>query len=176
MPTQSLARLARRAAVIVGAIAVIGVAVGTVQLAAEWRAASAPLDAAPVSMSTIEQDYAIENERADDLATQMDGVARQISTLQSALITANGSIAGDTDSATALQDELAAAKTKLTSIQKQLKGAQARLEALNRAAARQAAANRSSKARSSGGGGGEERRDDDDDDDDDHGGEGDDDD
>ncbi len=148
MSRETLERIVRRVAVIAGTVAVIGVAVGTVQVAADWRAASAPLDAAPVSMSSIEQDYAIETERADDLAAQMDGVAKQISTLQAALITANGSIAGDTASAHDLQDQLAAAKVKLTTIQKQLKGAQERLEALNRAAARQAAANRSSSKRS----------------------------
>ena len=165
MSRETLVRHARRAAVIAGTIAVIGVAVGTVQVAADWRAASAPLDTAPVSLSTIEADYALETERAEDLTAQMDGVAKQISTLQSALITANGSIAGDTASAEELQAQLATAKAKLTTIQKQLKGAQERLEALNRAAPRQAAANRSgSKSTSSQS---HLDRDDDDDDDDD---------
>jgi chromosome segregation ATPase len=178
MSKEMLVRVIRRAAVIAGTIAVIGVAVGTVQVAADWRAASAPLDTAPVSMSSIEQDYAIENERAEDLAGQMDGVAKQISTLQSALITANGSIAGDTANAEGLQDQLAVAKTKLTTIQKQLKAAQARLQALNNAAARQAAANRSSSSRRSTSSTSQtqtrEEHDDDDDDDDDRGGEDDD--
>ncbi|HYO42607.1 MAG TPA: hypothetical protein VES19_05345 [Candidatus Limnocylindrales bacterium] len=154
MPRETLMRLVRRAVVVAGTVAVIGVAVGTVQVAADWRAAAAPLDTAPVSLTTIEQEYATENERADDLAAQMDGVATQISTLQAALITANGSIAGDTANATDLQKQLAAAKDKLTSIQKQLGAAQDRLEALNRAAARQAAANRAGSKSSSGGGGG----------------------
>ncbi len=73
----------------------------------------------------------------------MDGVAGQISGLQAALITANGSIDDDTQAATELQGQLAAAKVKLTVLEKQLKAAQARLEQLNRAAARQAALNRS---------------------------------
>ncbi len=161
MSKELFLRLVRRAAVLVGTIAVIGVAAGTVQVAAEWRAASAPLDTAPVSMSSISDDFAVEEERAADLAGQMDGVAGQISTLQAALITANGSIAGDAANATTLQDQLTAAKVKLTSIQKQLKAAQARLEALNRAAARQAAANRSRPAAAAPapatGGGGEPR-------------------
>lgn len=162
MTRETLARLARRAAVIAGTIAVIGVAVGTVQVAADWRAAAAPLDSAPVGLTSIEQDYAVERERADDLAAQMDGVAGQISTLQAALITANGSVAGDTEAATDLQEQLAAAKAKLTSIQKQLRGAQERLEALNRAAARQAAANRAG-ARSTSGGGDDDGEEEDDD-------------
>jgi chromosome segregation ATPase len=162
MTRETLVRLARRAAVIAGTIAVIGVAVGTVQVAADWRAASAPLDTAPVSLTSIEQDYAIERERADDLAAQMDGVAGQISSLQAALIAANGSVTGDTEAATDLGEQLAAAKAKLTSIQKQLKGAQERLEALNQAAARQAAANRAG-ARSTTGGGDDDGEEEDDD-------------
>lgn len=168
MSKELFLRLARRAAVLLGTIAVIGVAAGTVQVAAEWRTASAPLDTAPVSMSSISDDFAVEDERAGDLAAQMGGVAEQISTLQAALITANGSVAGDAANATTLQDQLTAAKTKLTTIQKQLKAAQARLEALNRAAARQAAANRSNRAATTkappsgggGDGGGKEKGDD----------------
>jgi chromosome segregation ATPase len=115
-------------------------------------------------MNSIAQDYAVEDERAQDLGTQMDGVAKQISTLQSALITANGGMAGDTANAQKLQDQLAAAKAKLTSIQKQLKAAQDRLQALNRAAARQSAANRSGtrKTTSSSSGGHEDEHGDDD--------------
>jgi chromosome segregation ATPase len=148
MRKEMLVRLARRAIVLAATIAVIAVAAGTVQVAAQWRAAEAPLDAAPVSMGTLQDQFAAEDQRAGDLAGQVDGVATQISTLQSALVAANGSVADDTQSATDLQAQLAAAKTKLAGLQKQLKAAQARLGELNRAAARQAALNRS------GGGGG----------------------
>lgn len=156
MHKELLVQLARRAAVLAATGAVIVVAVVSVQLAAEWRAAEAPLDAAPVGLTTIDDQYAIETERAADLEAQMAGVARQVSDLQAALITASGSVAGDADSATRLQDKLSSAKDKLTAIQKQLKAAQARLNALNQAAARQAALNRqaAAKSRSSGGGGG----------------------
>ena len=145
MSRETLARVVRRVAVLAATLAVIGVAAGTVQVAAEWRAASAPLDTAPVSMSSITQDYAVETQRADDLGKQMDGVAKQISDLQAALITADGSVAGDTTSATGLKAKLGAATVKLTTLQKQLDQAQQRLQALNRAAARQAAANRSTR-------------------------------
>jgi len=148
MSKQTFMRLARRVLVVAGTVAVIGVAVGTVQVAADWRAASAPLDAAPVGMSTIAADYAAEQTRAGDLANQIDGVAQQISGLQSAVITASGGVTTDTASATGLQKQLAAAKAKLTTLQKQLKGAQSRLQALNSAAARQAAANRASRVSS----------------------------
>ncbi len=142
MSRDTLARLARRAAVVVGTIAVIGVAVGTVQVAAEWRAASAPIDTAPVSMATIDDAAAVEQGRADDITAQMDGVAQQVSSLQAALITANGGVTTDTANAQGLEEQLAAAKAKLTSVQKQLKAAQTRLQDLNKAAVRQAALNR----------------------------------
>jgi hypothetical protein len=142
-------RLARRALVLAATVAVLGVAVGTVQLAAQWRAEAAPIDAAPAGMNAIARDYTAESERTKDLSNQLDGVAHQISDLQVALIAANGSIGGETDSATALKGQLATAKTKLGVVQRQLKLAQARLAALNAAAARQAAINRSAGVRRS---------------------------
>jgi chromosome segregation ATPase len=171
MSRELLVRVGRRVLVLAATLAVVGIAIGTIQVAAEWRAAAAPLDTAPAGMSTIADDYAAETERSQDLTARMDGVARQISELQVALIAANGSIEGDVDTATGLQAELDAAKAKLTAIQKQLKAAQGRLEQLNRAAARQAALNRAAatQARSGGGGGGGgEDHDDDDDDEKEH--------
>ncbi len=151
MSQERMARLGRRIVVLAATVAVIGVAAGVVQVAAQWRAEAAPLDTAPVGMSEISDDVAIEAERAADLANQVDGVAGQISGLQSALITANGSVDDDTQAASKLQGQLAAAKVKLIVLEKQLEAAQARLEQLNRAAARQAALNRAAGARSSGG-------------------------
>jgi hypothetical protein len=153
MSREMLVRLGRRAIVLAATVAVIGVGVGVVQVAAQWRAAAAPLDTAPVGMTTISDDYAIETGRAADLASQVDGVAGQISGLQSALITANGSMKDDTQAATDLQGQLAAAKVKLTGLEKQLKAAQTRLEQLNKDAARQAAFNRAAATRSRSGGG-----------------------
>jgi hypothetical protein len=152
MSREMLVRLGRRAIVLAATVAVIGVGVGVVQVAAQWRAEAAPLDTAPVGMTELSDDFAIEAERAADLADQMDGVAGQISGLQAALITANGSIDDDALAATKLQGQLAAAKVKLTVLEKQLKAAQTRLEQLNKAAARQAAINRAAGARSGGGG------------------------
>ncbi len=153
MSRETLVRLSRRVIVLAATVAVIGVGVGVVQVSAQWRAEAAPLDTAPASMTEISDDYAIETERAADLATQMDGVAGQISGLQAALITANGSVDDDTQAATELQGQLAAAKVKLTVLEKQLKVAQKRLEQLNKAASRQAALNRAAATRSGGGGG-----------------------
>lgn len=165
MSKASLARLARRGLVLVATLGVIGVAAGTVQVASEWRAAEAPLDTAPVSMSSIEEEYAIEEERAADIAAQVEGVAGQVSSLQAALIVAGGSVDTDARTASELQAQLDAAAAKLTGMQKQLKAAQQRLQALNRAAARQAALNRSASSASSGSSGSGEHDDDDDEED-----------
>lgn len=167
MSRDLLARIARRALVLAMTGAVIGVGAFTVQLASEWRAAEAPLDTSPVSLSAISDQYAIESERAAALETEIGGVATQVSDLRAALIAATDSLDGDADSAEMLRDQLAAAKDKLTSMQKQLKAAQGRLDALNRAAARQAALNRQAATTRSGGGGSGGEGDDDDEHDDD---------
>lgn len=146
MSREKLVRLGRRVLVLAATVAVVGVAAGTVQLAAEWRAAAAPLDTAPAGMTTIADDFAAETERAQDLASGVDDVARQIAELQSALILANGTVTDDARGAADLQARIDAATAKLTVMQKQLKAAQARLEQLNRAAARQAALNRAAGA------------------------------
>jgi septal ring factor EnvC (AmiA/AmiB activator) len=163
MSRETLVRLGRRAIVLAATLAVVGIAVGTVQVAAEWRAAAAPLDVAPAGMTTIADDFAAETGRSEDLATQVDGVARQIGELQTALIEANDSVDGDADAAADLQARLDAAKSKLTAMQEQLKAAQDRLEQLNRAAARQAALNRAaaSQAKVSRSSGGEDHEDED---------------
>jgi chromosome segregation ATPase len=150
MSRETLIRIARRATVLVATGAVIGVAAFTVQLASQWRAAEAPLDTAPVGMTTIADDIAAENQRTVDLRGQMTDVVGQIGDLQTALSAASGAMDGDAAAAAKLQDQLASAKAKLAAMQKQLKGAQSRLDELNRAAARQAALNR----RSASGGGG----------------------
>jgi chromosome segregation ATPase len=139
-------RIARRAVVLGATIAVLSVGVVTVQAAAQWRAASAPIDAAPAAMTTIGGDLATESERAAALAGQVDDVAQQLTTLKAALTAANEAMAGDAESAAALQADMDGAISKLVKLQGQLKGAQARLTALNKAAARQAALNRAAAA------------------------------
>ena len=115
MSRDTLNRLARRALVLAATVAVIGAAVVTVQVAAAWRAEAAPLDTAPAAMSAINTDMEAEVARTGDLSAQIDDVAGQLSTLKGA------------------------------GLQSQLKGAQARLTALNKAAARQAALNAAAK-------------------------------
>jgi chromosome segregation ATPase len=141
MSRATLNRLVRRTLVLAGTVAVIGVAVGTVQVAASWRAEAAPLDTAPVSMSAIDTDMEAEVARTSTLSAQLDEVAGQLATLKGAVWTANDAMTGGAESAATLQKQLDSARTRLEKLQSQLKGAQARLADLNRAAARQAALN-----------------------------------
>ena len=148
-------RLARRAFVLGATVAVVGMAMGTVKVAADWRAADAPLDVAPVGLDTINAQLVSEQDRTGVLTEEIGSVAGQIADLQAALSAANGQVAGDAKSAESLQAALAAAQHKLDALRGQLK-------ALNRAAARQAAVNQSAKSS-----GGEDRDDDDEDEHDD---------
>lgn len=142
MSRDVLNRIVRRVLVIAATGAIIAVAVVTVQTAAAWRAEAAPLDTAPVSMSTIDTDIEAEAARTEALSGQIDEVAGQLSTLKGALVTANGAISADAENAATLQAQLAQAKAKYEKLEAQLKGAQSRLAALNKAAARQAALNK----------------------------------
>jgi septal ring factor EnvC (AmiA/AmiB activator) len=144
-----LRRIVRRGMVLALTVGVIALGVGTVQVAAQWRADAAPLDTAPVGMETISADYQAELDRAEVLGGQVAEVAGQLATLRGAVLTADESVTGDSDAAHDLQAQLARAKAKLEKLQGQLKAAQARLQALNAAAARQAA--RNAATRSSGG-------------------------
>ena len=155
-------RLARRAFVLGATVAVVGMAMGTVKVAADWRAADAPLDVAPVGLDTINAQLVSEQDRTGVLTEEIGSVAGQIADLQAALSAANGQVAGDAKSAESLQAALAAAQHKLDALRGQLKAAQDRLAALNPAAARQAAVNQSAKSS-----GGEDRDDDDEDEHDD---------
>jgi chromosome segregation ATPase len=139
--TGELRRIARRVIVLGATVAVLGIAVGTVKVAADWRAADAPLDVAPMSMEAIDAQLAAESERSSMLSDDIGSVSSQVASLQAALLEAGDHMAGDTQTAENLQAQLKAAKAKLETLQAQLKAAQSRLAALNRAAARQAAAN-----------------------------------
>jgi chromosome segregation ATPase len=142
--------MVRRALVLAATAGVIGVAVVTVQVASAWRAEAAPLDTAPVAMSAIDGDMEAEVARTETLAGQIDEVAGQLSTLKGALLAANDAMSADAENAAMLQGQLAEAKTRYEKLQAQLKGAQARLVALNKAAARQAALNAAAKRSSAG--------------------------
>lgn len=140
--TSSVLHRATRKALVVGASAtVIGAGVVSVEYAANWRAASAPLDLSPVSASSIGSSLDAEHQRTTTLSGEIDQVALQMADLRSALDAANGALTQQNGAASQVQSQLGAAQTKLATIQGQLKAAQQRLAQLNAAAAKQAALN-----------------------------------
>lgn len=141
MSQNALSRLVRRAIVIGATLAVIGIGVGTVKIAGDWRSAAAPLDAAPVGMDSVNAQLVSETQRTGALSDQIGSVAGQVATLQAALVEADQHVSGDTKTAVTLKQQLADARAKLDALQAQLKAAQTRLASLNQAAARQAALN-----------------------------------
>lgn len=145
MTRETVKRLVRRAAVLAATAAVIAVGVVSVQLATQWRAEAAPLDVAPVSMQTINDQVAAEADRSAQLSDQIDEVAASLTNLKTALLAADGSIGSDQQTAEVLRTDIATAGVKLETLKSQLKAAQTRLTALNKAAARQAAINRAAK-------------------------------
>jgi septal ring factor EnvC (AmiA/AmiB activator) len=150
MSRELIHRLLRRGVVLGATVAVIGVAMGTVKVAADWRAADAPLDAAPVGVETINAQLVAETDRASVLAEEIDAVASEIAGLRAAVVTADAQVTDDAAGAEALQARLDAAGKKLRTLQDQLRTARDRLGALNRAAQRQAAANSAPRSTSSG--------------------------
>jgi chromosome segregation ATPase len=166
MNRDQVVRFGRRGAVAVATAGVLVVGAATVQVAAEWRASSAQLDVAPVGMETIGDAYSAETVRTTELAGQVDEIAGQLADLKSALIAADDAMTDDQAQAEDLQRRLDSSKDRLETLQRQLKAANARLNDLNRAAARQAALNRQASVRSAGTSASTSPHDDDHDDDD----------
>ena len=88
-------RLVRRLGVIVLTVGVIGISVGTVRLAAQWRAEAAPLEVSPVSMDTIVEAADVQKDRAALLSAAVDEMAGQVEDLSTALSTANTNASSD---------------------------------------------------------------------------------
>lgn len=141
MTADRLRAVGRRVLVLGLVVAAIAVAVVTVEAAAQWRAASVVFEPPPADAASVVDAAASEAQRAADLRGQLDGVARQLSDLQAALIAGTSGVDADAANAAGTRDQLAQAQGRLHTLQRQLKQAQARLAALNRAASRQAALN-----------------------------------
>jgi peptidoglycan hydrolase CwlO-like protein len=140
MSSELRSMIVRRTLIAVATGAVLAVAVGTVRVAADWRAAAAPLDAPPVSAQALQAQLADELARAQALSAEIDSLGGQINDLESVLATAGDRVGGDTVAAETLKSDLDVAKQQLTSLQKQLKAAQARLAAASAVKAKPQAA------------------------------------
>ena len=129
-----LRALARRALVLAATIGVVALAAVTVQAASLWRTEAAVLDPHPVDAAAISDAATAEAGRTADLEAQLAAVTGQVSDLQAALAEAGATVDADAADATATRNQLARATTKLGTVQAQLRAAQARLAALDRAA------------------------------------------
>lgn len=141
MPSELRARVVRRTLLLLVTVSVIAAAAATMRIAADWRAASAPIDVAPVSMDTIGAQAAAEVDRAGGLGDQVNALDAQVTALDDALAQAGTRMVGDSGDAQKLEASLAATSARLQRLQAQLAAAKDRLAQLNRAAARQAALN-----------------------------------
>jgi peptidoglycan hydrolase CwlO-like protein len=112
-----------------GVIAVLAIGVGSIRAAAAWTAASAPLTVAPVSIATLETRLADEQARSEVLTLQLLDMNARAQDLEVALEEAHGRIESDTEHATDLEAQLAAAKKQLAATEKAIAKARRTLAA-----------------------------------------------
>ncbi len=100
----------RRAAVVAAAGLSLTVGGIAVRAAAAWTAAEAPLNAAPLSVTTLAQQLADEQARSVALQKQLSSLTSQSGDLSAALKGARARAVADAREAKALQGRLAAAR------------------------------------------------------------------
>jgi len=117
-PMMTTRILLRRAAII--AAVTLSLALGTlaVRAAAEWTAATAPLDLPPVSAKNLAQQLADEQSRSASLEAQLSALMNQSTDLTGALQAAKDRAALDAKTAASLQAQLAATKKKLAALER----------------------------------------------------------
>jgi septal ring factor EnvC (AmiA/AmiB activator) len=109
--------LARRSLVVAGVIASLIVGAASIQAAAAWTAASAPLNDPPASLASIQSSLELERARSLALEEQLRTLEGASSDLAAALETATGQVETDTATADELRNSLAAAKGKLAQLE-----------------------------------------------------------
>jgi hypothetical protein len=119
----------RRAVVILGVVASLVLGVASIQLAADLAAAAAPPPAPPISMTTLKDQLAAEQDRATALQAQLEDLVGATGQLTAALDSTETAVSDDGLTAAQLRARLKAAQAKLTSVDRLLKKAQARLAA-----------------------------------------------
>jgi len=109
--------LIRRSVVVAGVVASLVVGAASIQAAAMWTAASAPLNDPPASLASIQT--SLEQERARSLALeeQLRTLEGASADLAAALDTATGQVEIDKATAEGLRNSLAAAKAKLARLE-----------------------------------------------------------
>jgi hypothetical protein len=147
--------LVRRAAVI--AAATLSLAIGglAVRAAADWTAATAPLDLPPVSAKDLTQQLADEQARSASLEAQLAGLMGQSTDLNAALQAARDRATLDAKTAASLQAQLAATKKKLAALERAARQARTASAPLTHQATPRPTSHSSTGASGQGGSGGE---------------------
>ena len=113
--------LIRRTVVVVGVAASLLLGVVSIRAAAAWTAASAPLEAAPVSVASVTDQLAREQARSAELQAQLDDLVARSTELTQVLEAAQARIATDASTAKGMRARLAAAEKKLAILTASLK-------------------------------------------------------
>jgi hypothetical protein len=113
----TLQLLIRRALVVAGVAASLVVGAASIQTAAAWTAASAPLNDPPASLASIQTSLELERARSLALEEQLRTLEGASADLAAALDTATGQVEIDKATAEGLRDSLAAAKQKLARLE-----------------------------------------------------------
>lgn len=150
-------KLAIRRTIVVAAV-VLSLALGgvAVRAAAAWTAASAPLEAPPVSADTLGQQLADEQQRSAALEAQLAGLMNQSNDLSDALQAARDRATSDSRTAKSLQAQLAAAQKKLAALEQAARRAAAQRAASSAATPRPTAHATSGASGQGGEGGGDD--------------------
>ncbi len=120
----------RRALVVGGVVLAIVVGVGSIGAAAAMTAAAAPPPAPPVSIETLRQALAAEQDRGAALQAQLDELDGLTSSLSDALAGTKDRVTTDGKSASAIAKQLKSAQAKLAQVKALLARARSRLLAL----------------------------------------------
>ena len=109
--------ITRRSLVVAGAVAALVVGAASIQVAAAWTAAAAPLNDPPASLASLQASLDGERARSDALDEQLRILAGASADLARTLDAAQGQVAANSANAEQLRASLAAAKEKLARLE-----------------------------------------------------------
>jgi hypothetical protein len=124
----------RRTVIVVGVVASLLVGLLSIEIAAALTAAAAPPPAPPMSLSALQDALAAQQQRGDELESQLAEMNDLTASLAAALAGTQDHISTQGKTAKELEKELKTAQAKLAKMQGLLNQAQARLAALRAAA------------------------------------------
>jgi hypothetical protein len=124
----------RRTVIVMGVVASLLAGLLSIEIAAALTAAAAPPPAPPMSLSALQDALAAQQQRGDELESQLAEMNDLTASLAAALAGTQDHISTQGKTAKELEKELKAAQAKLAKMQGLLDKAQARLAALRAAA------------------------------------------